>query len=88
MTRKRRTATPIFQQPLTKLEDAQRHKQKFIIPTPKGIPILCSKCGEQGYQGLHRITEKDIDALYACNDTKRCKETETGKMLIMSQRKK
>uniref|UniRef100_A0A6M3JHH5 Uncharacterized protein n=2 Tax=viral metagenome TaxID=1070528 RepID=A0A6M3JHH5_9ZZZZ len=64
MTRRRRTANPIFQRPLT---TAEATKQTIV---PKINYLRCLRCGQTGTQhgGLHKVE----DGWYECNDTIEC----------------
>lgn len=75
MTRRRRTANPIFQQPLTMMEDAQAKKQKFPMPKPEGKLILCSKCKTPGG------TLIKVGDYYEHQDKKRCRVMQLAKKL-------
>ena len=66
MTRRRRTANPIFQRPLT---TAELTKQPIAQETRF---IKCHRCGTTGTQhgGLHKVD----DGWYECNNLVECEE--------------
>jgi len=65
MTRRRRTANPIFQKPLTY---AELDKDKHFTIVPEGRQIVCSICKGRGARGLHKVG----DDIYRCNDPEIC----------------
>ena len=66
MTRRRRTANPIFQRPLT---TAELTKQ---VAAPKTRYVRCFRCGTTGTQhgGLHKVE----DGWYECNNAVKCEK--------------
>ena len=79
MTRRRRTANPMFQRPLTTAELTK-------IPKPVKHPgklITCLFCGEPGFGGLH----KSSDGKYFCNNMLKCHAARRQKELVMGMSK-
>jgi len=65
MTRRRRTANPIFQQPLTTPK----------LTEPELRYLRCHRCGSTGT--AHRGLRKGEDGRYECNDVVKCKKLAT-----------
>lgn len=81
MTRRRRTATPTFQRPLTKVEVTGVASPRTSYLNSR--LIHCAECGELGFRGLH----KDDDGRYRCNDVDKCYLTRVEKTKILGERR-
>jgi len=72
VTKRRRTATPVFQKPMT---TAELTKQ---VVAPKTGYIRCHRCGSTGAasgRGLHKVEA----GWYECNDAVQCQREQIRK---------